>query len=83
MLIPMIVLMPAWYVEAVMSSRIRYVFTTMYEFYIKKNMFFESLTKKKGCFIVIMKYNLFSYVYIIPVSLSRPGIFIYMVSIFS
>lgn len=40
MLIPMIVLMPAWYVEAVMSSRIRYVFTTMYEFYIKKKHVF-------------------------------------------
>lgn len=66
-----------------MRSRIRCVFVLMYEFYAKKTPpCFLKVSLKKGCLLVIIKYNLFSYVYIIPVSLSRPGIYMCMVSIF-
>ena len=63
-----------------MRSRLRKVFSTLCEFYAK-NVFLKSHFKR--LFYGIIKYNLFSYVYIIPVSLSRPSIYIYMVSIFS
>lgn len=76
----MTVLMPAfWFWGSTMRNRIRYVFSTSMNFIQKpkQNKTCFSKSYQKRLFYGIIKYNLFSYVYIIPVSLSRPGIYIY------